>query len=76
METIRFTETRKTTKWPAIIVMIFLIIGGGFVAYAINNEDNPKMLGFSSIETPTESDGLENVGQTDAEKLAQAMNLN
>ncbi|MGN1013646.1 MAG: hypothetical protein ACI4ON_07475 [Clostridia bacterium] len=76
METIRFTEKRKTTKWPAIIVMVFLIIGGGFVAYAINNEDNPKMLGFSSIEAPTESDGLENVGQTDAEKLAQAMNLN
>lgn len=76
METIRFTEKRKTTKWPAIIIMVFLVIGGGFVAYAIKNEDNPRMLGFSSVEIPTESDGLENVGQTDAEKLAQAMNLN
>lgn len=76
METIRFTERRKTTKWPAIIVMSFLIIGGCFVAYAIKNEDNPKMLGFSSATVTTESNGLENVGQTDADKLAQVMNLN
>lgn len=76
METIRFTERRKTTKWPAIIVMSFLIIGGCFVAYAIKNEDNPKMLGFSSDTVTTESNGLENVGQTDADKLAQVMNLN
>ena len=76
METIRFTERRKTTKWPAIIVMSFLIIGGCFVAYAIKNEDNPKMLGLSSDAITTHSDGLENVGQTDEEKLAQAMSLN
>lgn len=76
METIRFTERKKTTKWPAIIVMSFLIIGGCFVAYAIKNEDNPKMLGFSSDTVPTVSDGLENVEQTDAQKLEQIMNLN
>ena len=76
METIRFTERRKTTRWPAILVMSFLIIGGCFVAYAIKNEDNPKMLGFSSATVTTESNGLENVGQTDADKLAQVMNLN
>ena len=62
METIRFTERRKTTRWPAILVMSFLIIGGCFVAYAIKNEDNPKMLGFSSATVTTESNGLENVG--------------
>lgn len=76
METIRFTEKRKSTKWPAIIVMSFLIIGGCFVAYAIKNENNPRMLGFLSATVPTESHGLENVGQTDAQKLEQAMNLN
>lgn len=76
METIRFTERKKTTKWPAIIVMSFLIIGGCFVAYAIKNEDNPKMLGFSADSIPTVSDGLENVEQTDAQKLEQIMNLN
>ena len=58
METIRFTERRKTTRWPAILVMSFLIIGGCFVAYAIKNEDNPKMLGFSSATVTTESNGL------------------
>ena len=76
METIRFTERRKTTKWPAIIVMSFLIIGGCFVAYAIKNEDNPRMLGLSSDAITTQSDGLEDVGQTDEEKLEQAMSLN
>lgn len=76
METIRFTERKRTTKWPAIIVTSFLIIGGCFVGYAIKNEDNPKMLGFSSATVTTESDGLENVGKTDAEKLEQIMNLN
>jgi hypothetical protein len=76
METIRFTERRKTTKWPAIIVMTFLAIGGIFVAYAIKNEDNPKMLGFSSDVVTAESNGLEKVEQTDAQKLEQAMNLN
>lgn len=76
METIRYTEKRRTTKWPAVIVMIFLIAGGCFVAYAIKNEDNPKMLGLSTEATTTTTDGLENVEMTDAEKLEQAMNLN
>lgn len=76
METIRYTERRRTTKWPAIIVMIFLIAGGFFVAYAIKNEDNPRMLGLSGESTTTTTDGLENVEMTDAEKLEQAMNLN
>ena len=39
--------------------------------YAIKNEDNPKMLGLSSDAITTHSDGLENVGQTDEEKLAE-----
>lgn len=76
METIRYTERRTTTKKPAIIIMLFLILGGCFVAYAIKNEDNPKMLGLSSESVATTTDGLENVEMTDAEKLEQAMNLN
>jgi hypothetical protein len=76
METIRFAERRKVSKWPAIIVTCFLILGGCFVAYAINFEDNPKMLGFSGEVAVTESDGLEEVGLSDAEKLEQIMNLN
>lgn len=76
METIRFTERKKSTKWPAIIVTSFLIIGGCFVAYAIKNEDNPRMLGFSQAAETTASNGLEKVEQTDAEKLEQIMNLN
>lgn len=76
METIRFTERRKTTKWPAIFVMLFLVIGGCFVAYAIKFEDNPRMLGLSGEILTTETNGLEEVNQTDAEKLEQAMNLN
>ena len=76
METIRFTEKRRTTKWPAIFVTLFLIIGGCFVAYAIKFEDNPRMLGLSGEIITTETNGLEEVNQTDAEKLEQAMNLN
>ncbi len=76
METIRYTERRKTTKIPAIVVAVFLIVGGSFVAYAIKNEDNPKMLGLSGEIKTTESHSLENVEPTDAEKLEQAMNLN
>lgn len=76
METIRYTERRKTTKWPAICVMLFLVFGGCFVAYAIKNEDNPRMLGLSVNAVANTSDGLENVEMTDAEKLEQAMNLN
>lgn len=76
METIRYTERRKTTKWPAIFVMCFLIIGGCFVAYAIKNEDNPKMLGFAVEPTTTDMNGLEEVEPTEAEKLEEAMNLN
>ncbi len=76
METIRFTEKRKSTKWPAIFVMSFLILGGAFVAYGIKFEDNPKMLGFSTEATNTDSNALENVSMTDEEKLEQAMSLN
>ncbi len=76
METIRFTERKKSTKWPAIFVMTFLIVGGCFVAYAIKNENNPKMLGLSGEIVTAESHGLEDVEQTDAEKLEQAMGLN
>lgn len=76
METIRFTEKRKTSKVPALIVTGFLVVGGIFVAYAIKNENNPKMLGFRDVEISTETSGLEKVEMTDAEKLAQAMSLN
>lgn len=76
METIRFTERRKTTKWPAICIMLFLVVGGCFVAYAIKFEDNPRMLGLSGEILTTETNGLEEVNQTDTEKLEQAMNLN
>lgn len=76
METIRFAEKRRTSKWPAIIVTCFLILGGCFVAYLINFEDNPRMLGFSGEVAMNESNGLEEVGLSDAEKLDQLMNLN
>ena len=76
METIRFAEKRRTSKWPAIIVTCFLILGGCFVAYLINFEDNPRMLGFSGEVAMNESNGLEEVGLSDAEKLEQLMNLN
>lgn len=76
METIRFTERRKSTKWPALIVTGFLLVGSCFVAYAIKNENNPKMLGFSKEAVSTITDGLENVEPTDAEKLEKAKNLN
>ena len=69
METIRFAEKRRTSKWPAIIVTCFLILGGCFVAYLINFEDNPRMLGFSGEVAMNESNGLEEVGLSDAEKL-------
>lgn len=76
METIRFTEKRKSTKWPAIFVISFLIFGGAFVAYGIKFEDNPKMLGFSTEATSVDVNALENVSMTDEEKLAKAMSLN
>ncbi len=76
METIRFTEKRKTSKWPAICVTLFLIVGSLFVAYAIKFEDNPRMLGFNRDSLVSETDGLENVEQSDAQKLEQAMSLN
>jgi len=76
METIRFTERRRVSKWPAIIVLCFLIFGGCFVAYAIKFEDNPKMLGFSENASVTDTAGLEKVEESDAQKLDQIMNLN
>lgn len=76
METIRYTEKKKSTKWPAVITVIFLVIGGAFVAYGIKFEDNPRMLGFSNANTVTDTNALENVEPTDEEKLQQAMNLN
>lgn len=76
METIRFVERRKASKWPARIVLTFLVVGSIFVAYAIKNENNPKMLGLSGEIITTESNGLEEVNTTDDEKIAQAQNLN
>ena len=76
METIRYTEKKKSTKWPAVITVIFLVIGGAFVAYGIKFEDNPRMLGFSNVNTITDTNALENVESTDEEKLQQVMNLN
>lgn len=76
METIKFTEKRKSTKLPAIIVTAFLVIGGAFVAYGIKNEDNPRMLGFSGDYKDTTVNALENVGTTEEEKLQKVMNIN
>lgn len=76
METIKFTEKRKSTKLPAIIVGAFLIIGGAFVAYGIKYEDNPRMLGFSGDYSTTATNALENVEATDEEKLQKVMNIN
>lgn len=76
METIKFTEKKKSTKLPAIIVSAFLVIGGAFVAYGIKFEDNPRMLGFSGDYRDTTLNALENVETTDEEKLQKIMNIN
>ena len=76
METIKFTEKRKSTKLPAIIITLFLVIGGAFVAYGIKFEDNPRMLGFSGTYKDTTTNALENVESTDEEKLQKVMNIN
>ncbi len=76
METIRYTERRKATKKPAIFLMLFLILGGAFVAYAIKFEDNPRMLGFTNVVTVAETNSLEDTGMSTEEKINQAMSLN
>ena len=76
METIRFTEKKRTSKWPAIFVATFLIIGSSFVAYAIVNEDNPRMLGLAIESKSVETNGLGTVEETDEQKRDKARNIN
>ncbi len=51
METMRFSETKKSSKGFIIAFVLFVIIGGGIIYYSLSNENNPPVVGKGSSET-------------------------
>ena len=42
METMRYQENKKTSKWPIFAFLSFVIIGGALIYIGISNEDEPE----------------------------------
>lgn len=45
METMRYQENKKTSKWPIVAFFLFLFLGGGLVFMAIKTEKSPEVVG-------------------------------
>lgn len=50
METMRYQENKKTSKWPVIAFFLFVLIGGGIVFMAISTEEDPQVIGKQTEE--------------------------
>ena len=45
METMRYTERKKSSKGFIIGLFLFILLGGGFIYYAIQSETDPTIIG-------------------------------
>lgn len=45
METMRYNETKKSSKGPIIALLLFVLVGGGIIFWAINSEQEPVVVG-------------------------------
>ena len=50
METMRYQENKKTSKWPIFAFLSFVIIGGALIYIGISNEDEPEIVGKTRDE--------------------------
>lgn len=45
METMHYSEKRKSSKGPIIALLLFMIIGGAIIVYGISTEEEPVIVG-------------------------------
>ncbi len=45
METMHYSEKRKSSKGPVIALLLFVLIGGAIIFYAIRTEEDPVVIG-------------------------------
>lgn len=45
METIRYTEKKKSAKGIVIFLFLFIVIGAAIIVWAIQNEEDPALIG-------------------------------
>lgn len=56
METMRYSETKKSMKFPIFCLSLFLIIGTVIIVMAIKNEPEPQIVGSTEIQRLVEVD--------------------
>lgn len=66
METIRYTEKKKSAKGIVIFLFLFIVIGAAIIVWAIQNEEDPALIG-SNGSTAHKLENLE-VTQLQEEK--------
>ncbi|MNI45205.1 hypothetical protein D3C73_996230 [compost metagenome] len=50
METMRYRETKKSSKAVVFFILLFLVLGGAVIYYAINSETEPVVIGQVKTE--------------------------
>ena len=50
METMRINEPKKNSKWPVVLLFLFLAVGGVIIYLAISNEQEPVVIGSKEPE--------------------------
>ena len=71
METMRINEPKKNSKWPVVLLFLFLAVGGVIIYLAISNEQEPVVIGSKEPEM----NKLVNIEDNTEEKLNEAQNV-
>lgn len=68
METMRYNETKKSSKGPIIALILFVLVGGGIIFWAINSEQEPVVVGEtkSDVQRLVDTESSEVITQKNA----------
>ena len=71
METMRYQENKKNSKWPIFAFLSFVIIGGALIYIGISNEDEPEIIGKTRDEVQSLVDiySKETISKIDDENI-------
>lgn len=50
METMRYQENKKNSKWPIFAFLVFVIVGGLLIFIGVANENEPEIIGSAREE--------------------------
>lgn len=68
METMRYQETKKSSKGPIIAFFLFVIIGGALIVLALKSESEPQIIGQNKSD-------VQNLVDLSSEETVPTINL-